>query len=97
MWLGHADARQVYDLPATGLKELSVYDRKSRSETCKEKGSLTASRRLAAHQHGRAIWKVAFSLIGLWIGVLMLERRRCGMALTDVMAMSALRALCRVA
>jgi hypothetical protein len=27
-WLGHADARQVYDLPKAALRKLAVYDRK---------------------------------------------------------------------
>ena len=52
-WLGHADARQVYDLPE-GFLEVAVYDRRV-EDLRKNKGCLSASRRLAAHQRGRAI------------------------------------------
>src|SRR6187401_2436063 len=54
-WLGHSDARQVSDLPKTFLKSKRSM---TGSETRKRMEALTASRRLAAHQSGRAITDV---------------------------------------
>jgi hypothetical protein len=60
MWLGHADARQVYDLPGTNPFTL----KRSMTATDFRVGDpeglgwvAPASHRLAAHQHGRAIAK----------------------------------------
>jgi len=53
IWLGHADARQVCDLPKGPFQtERSMT---AGSETLRENERLPASLRLAAHQRGRAI------------------------------------------
>ena len=61
LWLGHADARQVYDLPRAIPFEIrsmtAVGDRQN-------KRPVTASHRLAAHRHGRAISRGVRSTYG---------------------------------
>src|SRR5688500_13393667 len=54
-WLCHSDARQVSDLPIGGLLRLQRSLTGQGRRPDEKKGSLSASRRLAAHQCGRAI------------------------------------------
>ncbi len=57
-WLGHADARQVCDLPDTSLKlnrSMTAIDFRVGDPEVLWSAGASASHRLAAHQHGQAI------------------------------------------
>ena len=53
-WLGHADARQVSDLPTRNLPRYQRSMTAGRRPAEGNKAVLPASPRLAAHQHGQA-------------------------------------------
>src|SRR5215471_19782231 len=55
-WLGHADARQVSDLP-NSVRIGGRRPQKQVGDLQRRIGRSPASQRLAAHRHGQAIWK----------------------------------------